>query len=340
MSGQESACPSRRAMLRTAGLAIGALAAPGLGLGFGPRQAKAAAYPERTVRIIVPFAPAGPTDIMARILATHLGEAIGGTIIVENKAGAGGNIGIGAAAHAEPDGYTLLVTSSAYVVNPALYAGIPYDPYRDFAPIAELATSPNVFVANPGLGVNSMAELIARAKADPNELNYSSPGVGTTPHLSAELLKLIGGIQITHVPFSGAGPAIQAVLGGTTQIACVAFPPAHPQIESGALKALAVTGAHRWFDLPDVPTMLELGFKDFVADTFQGFLAPARTPPAIVELLAAKSIEILKTPNISGQLRNNGFEVIANGPDGMRRRIADEVPKWRDVVAKAGIKPV
>ena len=288
----------------------------------------------------MPFAPAGPTDIMARILATHLGEAIGGTVIVENKAGAGGNIGIGAAAHADPDGYTLLVTSSAYVVNPGLYAKIPYDPYRDFAPIAELGTSPNVFLVNPKLGVNTMAELIARAKADPNELNYASPGIGTTPHLSAELLKIVGGIQITHVPFSGAGPAIQAVLGGITQVCCAALPPAHPQIESGALKALAVTGAQRWFDLPNVPTMVELGFKDFIADTFQGFLAPAKTPPAIVELLSAKSIEILKTPGIAEQLRNDGFEVIANGPDGMRKRIADEVPKWRDVVAKAGIKPV
>jgi tripartite-type tricarboxylate transporter receptor subunit TctC len=336
MSGKKSACPSRRAILRTAGLAIGALAAPGPGL----RQARAAGYPDRPVKIIVPFAPAGPTDIMARILATHLGDAIGGTVIVENKPGAGGNIGIGTAAHAEPDGYTLLVTSSAYVVNPGLYAKIPYDPYKDFAPIAELGTSPNVFVANPKLGVNSMAELIARAKADPNELNYSSPGVGTTPHLSAELLKLIAGIQITHVPFSGAGPAIQAVLGGTTQIACVALPPAHPQIESGALKALAVTGERRWFDLPDVPTMVELGYKDFIADTFQGFLAPAKTPPAIVELLSAKAVAILKTPKIAEQLRNDGFEVIANGADGMRKRIADEVPKWREIAARAGIKPV
>ena len=264
MPGRKLAHPSRREVLRGAGLAI---VASNLGL----KQARAAGYPERTVKIIVPFAPAGPTDIMARILATHLGEAIGGTVIVENKAGAGGNIGIGAAAHADPDGYTLLVTSSAYVVNPGLYAKIPYDPYRDFAPIAELGTSPNVFLVNPKLGVSTMAELIARAKADPNELNYASPGIGTTPHLSAELLKIVGGIQITHVPFSGAGPAIQAVLGGITQVCCAALPPAHPQIESGALKALAVTGAQRWFDLPDVPTMVELGFKDFIADTFQGF---------------------------------------------------------------------
>jgi tripartite-type tricarboxylate transporter receptor subunit TctC len=336
MVAKKFAHRSRREMLRTAGLAAGAFVAPGLGL----KLARAAGYPERTIKIIVPFAPAGPTDIMARVVSQHLGEAIGGTVIIENKPGAGGNIGIGAVAHAEPDGYTLLITSSAYVVNPGLYAKIPYDPYQDFAPIAELGTSPNVFLANPKFAINSIAELIARAKANPNELNYASPGIGTTPHLSSELLKIASGIQITHVPFSGAGPAIQAVLGGTTQIACAALPPAHPLIQSGALKALAVTGASRWFDLPDVPTMVELGFKDFIADTFQGFLAPAKTAPAIVELLSTKSVEILKRPGIAEQLRSNGFEVIAKGPEGMRKRIQDEVPKWRDVVAKAGIQPV
>jgi tripartite-type tricarboxylate transporter receptor subunit TctC len=330
MLGKKPAYRSRREFLRTGGVA----------LGLYLDAARAARYPERPIKIIVPFAPAGPTDIMARVLSTHLGDAIGGIFIIENKPGAGGNIGIGTAAHAEPDGYTLLVTSSAYVVNPGLYAKIPYDPYKDFAPIAELGTSPNVFVANPQAGIDSIAGLIARAKADPNELNYASPGIGTTPHLSSELLKIVSGVQITHVPFSGAGPAIQAVLGGTTQVACAALPPARPLIQSGALKALAVTGANRWFDLPDVPTMIELGYKDFIADTFQGFLAPAKTSPAIIELLSAKSIQILKTPAIAEQLRNDGFEVIANGPDGMRKRIEDEVPKWRAVVAKAGIKPV
>src|SRR6266851_7835589 len=334
----ESNCKrrSRREILCASGTLISAVAVSSL----GPRPAKAAGYPEHPIKIIVPFAPAGPTDIMARILATHLGEALGGTTVVENRPGAGGNIGIGIAAHAEPDGYTLLMTSSAYVVNPGLYAKIPYDPYTDFAPIAELGTSPNVILVDPKLGVNSIPDLIARAKANPDELNYASPGIGTTPHLSGELFKIVGRIQITHVPFSGAGPAIQAVLSGTTQIALAALPPAHPHIESGALKALAVTGIHRWFDLPDVPTMVELGYTDFISDTFQGFLAPAKTPPAIVDLLSTKSIEILKTPAIAEQLRNNGFEVIANGPDGMRKRIADEVPKWRDIVAKAGIKPV
>src|SRR6267154_2563459 len=326
---------SRREVLRAGGSLISVATAASLGASLGSGPAKAAGYPERPVKIVVPFAPAGPTDIMARILATHLGEAINGTVIVENKPGAGGNIGIGAAAHAEPDGHTLLITSSAYVVNPGLYAKIPYDPYTDFEPIAELGTSPNVILVDPKLGIHSIAELFAKAKADPNLLNYASPGIGTTPHLSGELLKIVGNVNITHVPFSGAGPAIQAILSGTVQVCCAALPPAHPHIESGALKALAVTGARRWFDLPNVPTMVELGYKDFISDTFQGFLAPAKTPAAIVELLAAKSIEVLKTPKIAEQLRNNGFEVIANGPDGMKKRIDDEVPKWREIVAKA-----
>ena len=327
---------SRRTFLQQAGTALGTAAA----LRIGTDRAHAAAYPDHPIRILVPFAPAGPTDIMARILASSLGEALNGTIVVENRPGAGGNIGIGLAARGEADGYTLLVTSSAFVVNPGLYSKIPYDPVTDFAPIAELGTSPNVILANPNTGLTSIAEVVARAKANPSELNYASPGIGTTPHLAGELLKIVAGIEIVHVPFSGAGPAIQALLAGTTQLAVAALPPAHPHIAAGALKALAMTGANRWFDLQDVPTMVELGYADFISDTFQGFLAPAQTPPAIVELLSAKSVEILKTPKISEQLRSNGFEVIANGPDGMRRRIATEVPKWRDIIAKAGIKPV
>lgn len=335
MTGRRSAYPSRRAVLRAGGALAAAVATAGLA-----SQADAADYPERPVKIIVPFAPGGPTDIMARILGTHLGEALNGTIVIENRPGGGGNIGIGIAAHAEPDGHTLLITSSAYVVNPGLYAKIPYDPFKDFAAIAELGTSPNVILVNAKLGINSVADLIARAKAHPDELNYASPGLGTTPHLSGELFKIVANVEMTHVPFSGAGPAIQALLSGTTQVAFAALPPAHPHIESGALKALAVTGPHRWFDLPDVPTMIELGYADFITDTFQGFLAPANTPMSIVERLSTKSIEILKTPGIAEQLRNDGFEVLANGPDGMRKRIADEVPKWRDVIVKAGIKPV
>ena len=180
---------SRRAFLQAVGPALAAAS------GLAPGRARAAGYPDRPIKIIVPFAPGGPTDIMARIVATHLGEATRGTLVVENRPGAGGNIGIGIAAHAEPDGYTLLITSSAYVVNPGLYAKIPYDPYKDFTPIAELGTSPNVILVDPKLGVNSIADLVARARANPNELNYASPGIGTTPHLSAELFKINAGDQ-------------------------------------------------------------------------------------------------------------------------------------------------
>jgi tripartite-type tricarboxylate transporter receptor subunit TctC len=277
---------------------------------------------------------------MARLLSTYLGEALGGSVVVENRPGAGGNIGIGAVARSEPDGYTLLLTSSAFVVNPGLYEKVPYDPFNDFVPIAELGTSPNVFLVDPKLGVNSIADLVARAKAEPSLLNYASPGVGTTPHLAGELLKLVAGCNITHVPYPGAGPAIQAILAGTVQVASASLPPAHPYIESGALKALAVTGRTRWFDLPDLPTMVELGYADFVSDTFQGFLAPAKTPPEIVARVSKASIDILKRPAVNDQLQRGGFEVLANGPEGMRKRIVDEIPKWRDIVAKAGIKPV
>ena len=292
------------------------------------------------MKIIVPFAPGGPTDIMARVMAAHLSETLRGSFIVENRPGAGGNIGAGAVAKGDPDGYTLLLTSSALVVNPGLYKRVPYDPYKDFAPIAELGTSPNIFVAGPASGIKTMAELVARAKAAPDSLSYASAGIGTTPHLSGELLKLEAGIRMTHVPFGGAGPAIQAGLAATTPITCVSLPPARQLVQSGALVALAVTGSKRWFDLPDVPTMVELGYKEFITDTFQAFLAPARTPPEIVDLLARTCLEILGRPAIREQLQNNGFEILAGGPAALKRRIEVEVPKWRDLVAKAGIMAV
>jgi len=288
----------------------------------------------------VPFAAAGPTDIMARILAQNLGSALGGNFIVENKPGAGGNIGIGYAAHAAADGYTLLVVSTAYVVNPGLYAKIPYDPYKDFAPITELGSTPNSILVTPRLNINSIAELIARAKASPGELNWASPGAGTTPHLSGEFLKIVGGIEMTHVPFNGAAPAVQALLAGTTQVAVSALPPVLPFARSGEIKVLAVTSANRWPDLPNVPTMVELGYKDFIAETAQFFFAPGGTSPGIVEELSTKSIEVLKAPAVVEQLRVNGYEVTAAGSQALRKRLEAEIPKWHDIISKAGIKPV
>jgi tripartite-type tricarboxylate transporter receptor subunit TctC len=325
--------PTRRAVLQGAGaFAVGAAA-----LG---RPAAAAGYPERPVRIVVPFAAGGPSDLTARLMSPKLGEALGQTFIVENHGGAGGNLGIAQVARSAPDGYTLLVTSSAFVVNPGLYKQVPYDPFKDFAPVAELDTSPNVFIATPASGITTIAELVARAKANPGALSWASAGVGTTPHLAGELLKIAAGIDMTHVPYPGAGPAIQAVLSGTLPLMCASLPGAHPSILSGTTRALAVTGAQRWYDMPDVPTMLELGYAGFVSDTFHCMLAPAGTPQEIVDRLAAASLAALKEPAFHDRLRTLGFEVIGNGPDGLRRRIADEVPRFRELIAKAGIERV
>jgi tripartite-type tricarboxylate transporter receptor subunit TctC len=323
---------TRRMVLRTGALAIG-------GATFA-RSARAAGYPDRPVRIIAPFSAGGPSDTLARLMSVKLGEKLGGFFYVENHPGAGSNIGTSAAARATPDGYTLLLTSSAFVLNPGLYKQVPYDPIKDFAPIAELVTSPNVFIATPASGITSMADLVARAKAKPDTLNYASAGIGTTPHLTGEWLKSVAGISITHVPFAGAGPAAQAILSGTVPLMCGSLPGVHAMILSHDLNALAVTGSERWYDLPEVPTMIELGYKDFLSDTFHGMLAPAATPPEFVERLAAASLEILRQPAFHEQLRSLGFEVIGNGPDGLRKRIAIEVPHYRELIAKAGIERV
>jgi tripartite-type tricarboxylate transporter receptor subunit TctC len=197
-----------------------------------------------------------------------------------------------------------------------------------------------VFIATPASGITSMAQLVARAKAAPDALSYASAGIGTTPHLAGELLKIAAGIQITHVPYPGAGPAMQSVLSDTVPLMSASLPGAHPSILAGTVRALAVTGAQRWYDMPDVPTMLELGYAGFVSDTFHSLLAPAGTQPEIVDRLARVSLDALNEPAFHERLRTLGFEVIAKGPDGLRRRIADEVPRFRDLIAKAGIERV
>lgn len=323
--------PTRRAVLSGAT----ALAAASIG-----GRARAAGYPDRTVRIIVPFAAGGPSDLTARLLSQKFGEALGQTFVVDNRGGAGSNLGTSTVARAAPDGYTLLVTSSAFVVNPSLYKNVPYDAVKDFAPVTELDTSPNVFIATKASGVTSIEQLVARAKANPNELSYASAGVGTTPHLAGELLKIAAGINVTHIPYPGSGPAMQSILSGTVPVACASLPGAHPSIMSGTLTALAVTGEERWFDMPNVPTMLELGYKDFIADTFHGMLAPAGTPPEIVNRLSSLAVAALQEPTFREKLRTLGFDVIAKGPDGLRNRIVAEVQRYKDIIAKAGIERV
>ncbi len=301
-------------------------------------SATQAAWPERPITLIVPFAPGGPTDIIARILATSLHMSLGQPIIIDNRAGAAGNTGMGVAAHATPDGYTLLLTSTSIAVNPALFKNLPYDPFRDFVPVSELVNAPNVLIVKSSSTINTLADLVAQAKADPDRFNYSSPGAGTKSHLTGELLKLRAGIQMVHVPYRGAGPATLAVLEGTVQVGSVALPPAEPLIKDGQLRALAVTGAERWFSLPDVPTMIEAGYPNFVSDTFNALFAPAGTPPDIVAKLVNESRAAFANPQAREQARKAGFEIVAGTPEQLSARVAAEVPAVRDLVARAGIK--
>ena len=299
-----------------------------------------AAYPDRFVTLIVPFAPGGASDLLARMLSVALPPVIGQSVVVENRGGAGGNIGITAAARAQPDGYTLLVTSSALVVNPGLYAKVPYDPVKDFVPIVDLGSSPNVLVTLPMSGITSLKDLIAQAKADPGKLNYSTAGAGTTPHLAVELLKLRAGVNLTHIGYNGAGPGFQAVLAGTVQIGSVALSVALQHIKAGSVIALAQTGATRWPDLADVPTIEESGYPNSVTETFQALLAPAGTPREAIERIEKDVVKVLLQPDVRDKLKEAGFGVIAGGPNVLRARIAKEVPMWKEVIQQAGIKPM
>jgi tripartite-type tricarboxylate transporter receptor subunit TctC len=296
-----------------------------------------AIYPERPVTIVVPFAPGGANDVVVRIIQQPLSEALGQPVIVENRGGAGGNIGFGFVARARPDGYTLLLAPNSFTVNPSLYEKAPYDPFKDFEPVAEISFFPVAFAVRPDLNVNTLAELIARAKETPGRLNYSTPGPGTLPHLATELLKLRTGIDMVHIPYSGAAPAAQALISKTVDVGTMSISVAMPLIQAGQLKALAVTGAERWPDLPDVPTVEETGVPASVSETWQGVLVPAGTPPDVVERLAKALVEIAQRPDVRERLRNAGFAATGRGPQAFAKRIADDVPKWKAVIEKARI---
>jgi tripartite-type tricarboxylate transporter receptor subunit TctC len=326
---------TRRKVLKGGGaVALAALAAPLI----GHFHSAYAAWPDRPVRLLVPFGPGGPVDVIARLLAPELSEALGGSVFVENRPGAGGNIGVGMAARAEPDGYTVLVTSSTLVINPMLYASVPYDAVKDFTPLVDLAGSPTAFAVLPKLGVNNIADFVALAKQRAGKMSYSHSGFATPAHLAGEFFKIKAGIDMTHVPFNGGGPAVQGLMTGAVDMVSTALPAAHPHILSGTLKGIAVTGEKRWFDLPDVPTMVEAGYPGFVLDTFTAMLVPARTPQEVADRLSKETIAILKKPALQPRLRAVGFEATGGGPDALRARIARELPLWGEVVKQAGIQ--
>jgi len=327
--------PSRRRIIQAAGALAAGLAAPSI-LRIG---AAFAAYPDRPIKIVVANTPGGPSDIIARIMAAAMQEVMGGSVIVENKGGAGGNIGMGYAARSEPDGYTILLSTSAYSVNPGLYPNLPYDPFKDFVGICELATSPHVFAVKPDLGANTMKEFVALAKINPDKFNVSTPPIGTTPQLQAEVLKLREGLKgMATVPFAGGGDALKALISGTVQLSSGVLAPAHPHIKAGTVKGLAVTGATRWHDLPGIPTMIEAGYPDFVFETYTALLAPAKTPPENVGKLEKVTLDILARPDMREKLTKAGFQVQAKDGKGHMARVAKEVPMFKEIITQAGIK--
>jgi tripartite-type tricarboxylate transporter receptor subunit TctC len=301
-------------------------------------HAAEAPYPTKPIRIIVTFAPGATTDAIARFVAQKMTESWGQQVVVDNRGGAGGNIGLGLGAAAPADGYTLTFVSSSLFVNPSLYSKIPYDPYKSFAPISNLAHSTHVFFSHASQPVNSMTELIDSVKKDPKKFSMATPGIGTTPHISAALLKLDTKIDLVTVPYGGGGPSLAAVVGNQVPYGCQAIPPVTPHIKAGRVRAHAVTSAQRTAIVPDVPTMAELGFKGHEASTITGALAPAGTPRHIVAKLQKEMARIMELPDVKARVHDMGFEIVNSTPQAFAAQIKEEVAKWGKVIKAAGLK--
>jgi len=291
---------------------------------------------DRTITIVAHFSPGGSNDLLARLIASELGPALKQNVIVENRPGANGNVGLIYAAHATPDGYTLVVASGVVEINPSIRKS-GYE-MRDFAPVAYLGASPNVILTRPESGIASVQDLVAKAKTEPGKLTYSSPGVGSVSQLAVELLELRTSTKLVHVPYQGAAPAAQAAAAGTTDLGSINIAGLIGFIQSGKLKALVQTGQGRWPDLPEVPTMQEAGIPNAVVETTQMLLAPAGTPKPIIERLAKEVRVILNKPDVRERMLKASFAVKFEDPDELAARIAREVPMWKELVDRAGIK--
>ena len=289
-------------------------------------------YPARPVRVIVPFAPGGPNEIIARLVAQKLADALGQPFLVEDRPGAGGNIGTDFVAKSAPDGYTLLSAGpGSLIINPLLGA-VPYDTARDFAPIAVMANAPNVLVVHPSVHARSVRELIELARSRPDDLNYASGGVGSTPHLAAALFASMAGIRISHVPYKGTGPAVADLLGGQVQIAVLGIPTVLPHVRTGKLRALAVTGKRRSGELPEVPTVEEAGVAGYEMSPWYGLLAPAATPRAIVARLGAEVTRIVRGAELKEKLAAQGAEPAGGTPDEFAVFLRAEAARWGQVI--------
>jgi tripartite-type tricarboxylate transporter receptor subunit TctC len=296
-------------------------------------------YPTKPVKIIVPFPAGGVTDIVSRIVAQHLSEKLGQQFYIENHAGAGGNIGMADAAKAPGDGYTILIASSSIVVNPSLYSKIPFDVEKDFIPVTKAGGSPNAWLVNPAFPAKTMQELIDLMKKQPGKVTVGSPGTGTTPSLSIDLLKINLGLDFVTVPFSGGGPMTQSLLGNHTPVACGAIGNSMNLIKEGKLRALAVTSKERLPGSP-IPTLDEIGIKGQEAETMTGVFVPAGTPKQIVELLQKEISAIVNTPEIKARLLELGVVAVGDSSAHFATYVKEEIAKWKDVIEKAHIKKI
>ena len=301
--------------------------------------AGAQGYPSQPIKLIVPFTAGGTTDILARTIGQKLGESLRQPVIVDNRPGAGGNIGADLVAKAKPDGYTLVMgTIGTQSINASLYSKMPYDSAKDFAPITLVAIVPNVLVVNPTVPAKSVAELIALAKSKPGALNFASSSTGGSPHLSGEMFKQMAGVDIAHVPYKGSAPAITDLLGGQVQLMFDNLPSALPQVKAGKLRALAVTSARRSPAAPDLPTIAEAGVPGYEVDSWFGILAPAGTPREIVNKLNAEIVKILQMPDVKERLSEQGAVPVGDTPEHFAEHIRKETVKWAKVVKASGAR--
>jgi tripartite-type tricarboxylate transporter receptor subunit TctC len=295
-------------------------------------------YPAHPVRLLVPLAAGGPTDVFARLMAQKLSEQLGKQFYVENVPGAGGNIGTGRAAQATPDGYTLLVAASSYVTNPSLYATIPYDPVKDFEPITVGAINIAALTVNPSLPAHTVKELVALIKANPGKYSYASAGTGQSAHLAGELFRLTAGLDLVHVPYNGSGPATAAVVAGHTPIAFASSATAAPQVKDGKLRALAVVGKTHMPVLPGVPTMAEADYPEVEVEDWLAFLAPAGTPRDVIALLHREIVAIIALPEMKERMAALGFVPVGNSAEEFAAQIRTELAKRAKIIRDAGIK--